>query len=130
VNGDNLDYLGKLGQVRYTGSVRIVDGARRMECMEAEVELGPGGEMESLLCLGNARLDDRGEGKVVTGERAVYNPSAKTVEVRGNPVTLKDRDGTQLEGRRVIYDLESGNARFLSAPAPAAPAPPGGEDAP
>ncbi len=120
VTAGSLDYLGKVGQVRYTDAVRIVDGPRRMECSEAEVKLAEDGGMESLLCLGNARLDDRAEGKVVMGERAVYDPVAKTIEVRGNPVTLKDRDGTQVEGRRVIYDLESGNARFLAAPAPAA----------
>jgi lipopolysaccharide transport protein LptA len=118
VTAGSLDYLGKVGQVRYTDAVRIVDGPRRMECSEAEVKLAEDGGMESLVCLGNARLDDRGEGKVVMGERAVYDPVAKTIEVRGNPVTLKDRDGTQVEGRRVIYDLESGNARFLAAPAP------------
>lgn len=126
------------GSVLYRGNVESEQGERVLSCRELEVALDQDGAAERLTCSGSVRLEDRVTGNVAQGERAVYDLALRAIDITGEPVLLTKGDGGEVEGRRVLYEVDAGRARVLSgaseagaAPAPAEtvapPAPPGEE---
>ena len=73
-----------------------------------------GGGFDELTCEGSARLEDPETGKTVTGERVVYDPQGQRARIFGSPVVMRDADGTEIRGRLLIYDFESGTAEIQS----------------
>ena len=65
-----------------------------------------------MACEGSTRVEDAENGNTVTGERAVYYPDTRMIEIFGSPVVLRDAKGTTLQGRILIYDVETGRARM------------------
>ena len=45
---------------------------------------------------------------------ADYDLAARAVTVTGNPVVLSDRDGNQVKGRRLLYEIDGGAMKVLS----------------
>lgn len=117
VDADAFSYDGSGGRLSYRGAVRVDDGLRLMRCLEVDVELDDANQMRRLDCRGKARIEDRAEGRVVEGERAVYDPATEIVEVFGDPVTMMNREGSELKGRVLIYRLLEGTVEFR-APRP------------
>ena len=73
--------------------------------------------IESLLCEGDAVVvEDPVNGRTVRGSEALYTPGDRQVLITGAPVVLEQRDGTEMEGRRLRYDLDTGEVRILSEP--------------
>lgn len=118
----------------YTGDVVAEQEGRTVACDEMVVTLAEEGGAEELECSGSVRVEDPEQGKTLRGERALYDPGARTIDVTGaadGKVTLKDREGNVIEGPRMIYHIDQDRVRVVgrdeNAPAPpaAAPAEPG-----
>jgi lipopolysaccharide export system protein LptA len=135
VTARTLRYDKASEELVYEGDVRADQQQRVLECRRLVVQLTEGGEAERMTCTGAARLDDRQAGNRARGETAVYDLAARTVTMTGEPVTLTKADGATVAGGRVVYSLDSGQARVVSAPGaapppakPADPAPPADGD--
>ena len=111
------------GTVVYSGGVESEQGERTLVCRELVVELDDDGRAERMTCTGAVRLEDRAAGNTATGERAVYDLAARTVDITGAPVKLTKGDGGAVEGRRVLYEVDAGRARVLAGGAEGAAAP-------
>lgn len=98
----------------YTQTVRAQQGPHALECERLTAELDDQQKMRSLLLEEKVTIRDQVTGRTVTGDRARYEPGAKTVVVEGAKVVLRERAGTEISGRKVIYDFATGKAQVTS----------------
>jgi lipopolysaccharide export system protein LptA len=127
VRAPELVYRKSRRLLTYSGGVVARQEGRTMACREMELELAEGGGVAELVCTGAARVEDPVQGRTLTGERLLYHPDRRVVEVEaaaGGKVTMKDREGNVIEGPRMIYDLDAdrvqvvGRSGETAAPAP------------
>lgn len=135
VTANEMNYVepqrGGQGVLTYTGSVRVEQEGKTLACEKLDVEMGADNQADTLLCNGDAKLNDPATGRNIEGQRAVYELDTRQVEMFGEPwVTMKDREGHQVQGRRLVYSIEDGKVQVKgtqpAAPGstqPAAPAP-------
>lgn len=107
----------------YTGDVKAVQGGREIASQEMVLTLAEGGGLERLVATGDVtidappRADAPGEtGKSLRGARAVYDPGARTIDVSaaaGGKVSLRDSDGSVVQGPRMVYDIEADRVRVV-----------------
>ncbi len=135
---DELTYRRDDRLLVYTGDVTAKQEERTLTCHEMEIHLAEAGGVERLICTGDVHVDDPGQGRSLTGEHAVYDPTARTIEVEaaaGGKVTMHDQDGNVIEGPKMIYEIDENRVHVLGRPtedgtepapppAPAAPSPP------
>lgn len=130
-----LVYTGASGD-QASSRVRAEQDGRTITSRVMELTLAEEGGLERLVATGDvvvdvpAPPDETGETrKNLKGERAVYDPSARTIDVAAAPggkVTLRDGDGNVVEGPRMEYDIEADRVRMIGrTPEPAPAAPPG-----
>jgi len=100
----------------YTGNARAIQLQRSLKCEEIQLFLGEDEGFEEMICEGSVYLQDGESGNSVIGNKATYRPGARTVEVEGAPVVLRDKDGTQIQGKTLIYDFDTATAQIKSAP--------------
>ncbi len=124
VTANTLTYTQPSEVLVYEGQVRAEQGRQVLTCRRLEVELNEAGEAEELTCSGDTRLEDRAGGNSARGERAVYDLTSRKVTMTGEPVTLRKSDGAEVQGGRVVYDLETGTAEVRGGGAGAGPAGP------
>ncbi len=109
VTADAMHYLHAAGSLTYSGSVRSVQGSRTISCQELKVEMNPEGGARSMVCEEKVEILDPLSGTVISGgDRAHYQIGEQVIDIRGNPVRLKDRQGRVVTGKRMVYDLETG----------------------
>lgn len=131
VEAEELVYHRRERLLVYTGEVVAEQEGRTVSCRTMDVTLAEGGGIDELVCTGDVRVIEPEEGRTLAGERAVYRPEERTVVVEageGGRVVLRDRQGNEIDGLRMEYDLDSGQVRVTgpdgSAGTPdAAPAP-------
>lgn len=125
VTADSVTYLGQERRLRYEGNVVVVDATRTMACGVADMSLDAEQRLKRLICSGGAEVRDSASGQRVEGDVAVYEVARRLVDVTGDPVTMRDRNGTQVQGRRAVYNIETGllELRSLEEPTPEEPAP-------
>jgi lipopolysaccharide transport protein LptA len=122
VTSRSLRYREAADELVYEGAVRAEQLERELACRRLVVELTPEGEAERMVCTGNARLDDRELGNAARGETAVYDLAARTVTMTGDPVVLRRGDGGVVQGREVVYTIDTGKVVVGKERADAAPA--------
>jgi lipopolysaccharide transport protein LptA len=129
-----MNFLNQKGVLVYTGNVRVDQEGRTLTCQRLEVELGEKErEAERMTCTGDTKLNDPRAGRRVEGQRAIYQVGQRQVDIFGEPVVMRDKDGNVVRGRRVVYFMEDGRVEVKGkdevAPAAApngTPAAPGG----
>lgn len=117
VTAGSFAYLGAEQRLRYVGDVVVLDGERTLRCGEADLLLDDQQQLRQLNCSAGAHLEDRVSGRVVTGSLAIYDVAAQTVDITGNPATMKDKAGSQMQGQRALYNIRTGLLEFRSLPA-------------
>lgn len=115
VVADLLTYRRNEATVTYTGGVRLSQDARTLTCEELVAELDGAQQVRRMTGSGKILLRDPAAGRSVQGNTAIYDVAAETIELLGDPVTMKDDSGATLSGKRVLYDLKSGSARVAGA---------------
>jgi LPS export ABC transporter protein LptC/lipopolysaccharide transport protein LptA len=137
VTAQEMTYQKGAGHLNYTGAVRVVQEGKTLTCDRLDAELDKDNKAKIMNCTGNAKMNDPQAGRLITGDKAVYDLETRRMEVTGEKVTMKDREGNQVQGKRVIYLVDEGKVEVkgtsaVPAPAPAAtpatpaPTPPGG----
>lgn len=116
VNAENFVYMRQERKLNYSDSVRAHEGGRTVRCDDLEILMDVDRRVESLLCQGTAEIDDPVNGRNVKGNEVLYTPGDRLVLISGTPVVLEQRDGTAMEGRRLRYNLDTGEVRILSEP--------------
>jgi len=112
VTAERMQYLHAEGTLAYSGSVRSLQGRRVISCQELNLKMNPDGGAERMLCEEEVEILDPASGTTITGgDSALFQIGAGEIDVRGNPVRLKDAQGRIVTGKRMIYDLESGTFR-------------------
>lgn len=131
VAASEMLYKDGTGQLTYTGNVRVEQEARTLTCQRLEVELKQAQkderEVETMTCTGDTKLNDPATGRKIDGQRAVYHVAERQMEMFGEPVTMQDREGNVVRGRRLFYFMDDGKVEIKGggegvAPAPAASA--------
>jgi lipopolysaccharide transport protein LptA len=100
----------------YSGAARAVQLQKSLRCNEIRLFLAEEGGFEKMICEGSVQMQDAESGNSVIGERATYRPGEEKVEVDGSPVVLRDSDGTQIQGKTLIYDFATATAQVRSVP--------------
>ncbi|MBW8877486.1 MAG: LPS export ABC transporter periplasmic protein LptC [Acidobacteria bacterium] len=108
VVASEMTYQQKTGVLIYTGNVRVDQQGKTLSCQKMQVDLDEKRQAKSMVCTGDAKINDPQVGRTVTGQRAVYHVADKQVEVFGDPVTMKDKDGNQIRGKRAVYAMDTG----------------------
>jgi lipopolysaccharide export system protein LptA len=121
VNAEQFTYLRQEGRLNYSQSVRAHEAGRAIRCEDLEILMDTDRRIESLLCEGDAVVEDPINGRTVRGSEALYTPGDRMVLITGAPVILEQRDGAAMEGRRLRYDLDTGEVRIVSEPRTSGP---------
>jgi lipopolysaccharide transport protein LptA len=130
VSAGDLQYLEKgegaqpkTGLLLYTGNVRVDQEGKTLTCQRLEVDLGADRQAKTMICTGDTKLNDPKVGRKIDGQKAVYQVSQRQVDITGEPVTMTDKDGNQVRGKRVLYYLDDGRAVVQGKEGEANPAP-------
>lgn len=126
VAATEMTYQQKTGVLIYTGNVRVDQQGKTMSCQKMQVDLDDKRQAKSMVCTGDTKINDPQAGRTILGQRAFYHVADKLVEVFGDPVTMKDKDGNQIRGKRALYAMDTGKVEVKGQDpnAPVAPAPP------
>jgi lipopolysaccharide transport protein LptA/LPS export ABC transporter protein LptC len=131
VAANEMVYKDGTGQLTYTGNVRVEQEARTLTCQRLEVELKDAQaeerEVETMVCTGDAKLNDPATGRQIEGQKTIYHVAERQMEMLGEPVVMRDREGNVVRGRRLFYFMDDGKVEIKGggeglAPAPAASA--------
>jgi lipopolysaccharide transport protein LptA len=107
----------------YTGAVQVEQESKTLSCQKLDVLMNEQKKPQKMTCAGQAKLVDPKAGRTIEGGTAVYLLDQRQVEFTGDKVTMKDRDGNQVQGRRVLYSIDDGKVQVLGKePAPPTPA--------
>ncbi len=110
ITAEYLSYSEALGSVLYDGGVKALQAGRTLTCREMEVDLGEEQEAERMECRGDATLIDPVQRATVSGDLAIYDVMAKTVQFLGTPVRMNmEEDDRLMEGPEFLYRLEDGS---------------------
>lgn len=113
----------KTGVLLYTGNVRLDQEGKTLTCQRLEVDLGTDRQAKTMTCSGDTKLNDPKVGRKIDGQKAVYQVSQRQVDITGEPVTMTDKDGNQVRGKRVLYYVDDGRAVVQGKEGEANPAP-------
>ncbi|MGE0639127.1 MAG: LPS export ABC transporter periplasmic protein LptC [Thermoanaerobaculia bacterium] len=115
VTAKTMTYRREEGRLVYEGDVRVKRGSRSFRCDRLTSDLDRENQLEKMIGEGAVRLDDPDGGRVIEGQKAEYSVASGELLVSGSPVRMKDAQGAELKGRRLLYNMESGAARLLGA---------------
>ena len=122
-------YLEGKKVLTYTGGVRVEQQGTTLSCQRLDVAMNEENKPQVMTCTGQAKLNDPKGGRQIEGETAVYRMDQRDVEFTGEKVTMKDRDGNVVQGKRVLYLIDSGKVEVKgkgkAETPPASPAPSG-----
>lgn len=132
VRASDLVYLEGKKVLTYSGGVRVEQQGTTLACQRMDVTMNAENKPQTMTCTGQAKLNDPKGGRQIEGETAVYRLEQRDVEFTGEKVTMKDREGNVVQGRRVLYLIDSGKVEVkgkaqtppASPAAPASQAPP------
>ncbi len=116
VSAGRVVYERSEGRLNYTEQVRAHEAGRTMKCNDLEVFMDAERRIDSLLCRGAVVVEDPLNGRTVRGGEARYTPGDGLALITGAPVVMVQRDGTEIEGRRLRYELDTGQVSILSEP--------------
>jgi lipopolysaccharide transport protein LptA len=126
----NMLYRDGSGVLTYTGNVHVDQDGKTLTCKQLDVNLDQEHKAKQMTCTGGTHLDDPAAGRKIDGETGVYRLETRKIDVFGNPVVMRDRDGNLVHGKRLRYAIDDGKVEVLGkdevkppAPAPAAATP-------
>jgi lipopolysaccharide transport protein LptA len=123
------------GVLTYSGNVHVDQEGKTLACKQLDVNLDQDHKAKQMNCTGGTHLDDPATGRKIDGETGVYRLETRKIDIFGDPVVMRDRDGNLVHGKRLRYAVDDGKVEVMGKdetkpPAPAtpaaAPASPGG----
>jgi lipopolysaccharide transport protein LptA/LPS export ABC transporter protein LptC len=122
-SASELQYSQKSDVLIYTGNVRVDQEGKTITCQRMEVDLGEDHQAKTMICTGDTKVNDPKVGRKISGQKAVYQVSQRQVDITGEPVSMSDKDGNQVNGKRVLYYVDDGRAVVQGKEGEANPAP-------
>jgi lipopolysaccharide transport protein LptA/LPS export ABC transporter protein LptC len=122
VVAQEMTYRKGAGMLNYTGAVRVVQEGKTLTCDRLEVKLDKDDKARVMTCDGDTKMNDPKAGRLITGDKAVYDLETRRMEITGQKVTMKDREGNQVQGKRVIYLVDDGKVEVKGKDETAPPA--------
>jgi lipopolysaccharide transport protein LptA len=115
------------GVLTYSGNVHVDQDGKTLSCKQLDVNLDKDHKARQMNCTGGTHLDDPAAGRKIDGETGVYRLETRKIDIFGDPVIMRDRDGNLVHGKRLRYAVDDGKVEVLGKdqgrpPAPAAPA--------
>jgi lipopolysaccharide transport protein LptA len=109
--------------------VRVEQQGTTLACQKLDVTMNEEKKPQVMTCTGQAKLNDPKGGRQIEGETAVYRLNQRDVEFTGDKVTMKDREGNVVQGKRVVYLIDTGKVEVKGkgqgqATSPASPTSP------
>jgi lipopolysaccharide transport protein LptA/LPS export ABC transporter protein LptC len=95
----------------YTGAVHVEQEGKTLDCQKLDVQMNEQRKPQKMTCTGQAKLNDPKVGRTIEGGTAVYLLEQRQVEFTGDKVTMKDKEGNQVQGRRVLYSIDDGKVQ-------------------
>ena len=92
----------------YTGGVNVQQEGKTLACQKLDVEMNEKNKPQRMTCTGQVKLNDPKAGRNIDGDKAVYLLERRQVELTGEKVTMRDREGNVVQGRRVLYSIDDG----------------------
>jgi len=131
----NMLYRDGSGVLTYAGNVHVDQDGKTLTCKQLDVNLDQDHKAKQMTCTGGTHLDDPAAGRKIDGETGVYRLETRKIDVFGDPVVMRDRDGNLVHGKRLRYAVDDGKVEVLGKdeakpPAPASPPPPASSAAP
>lgn len=127
VHTQSDDRAGTAGSLVYSGDVTATRDGRILSGDEMDVILdgdgGGGSDVERIVAVGSVRIRDPAQGRDLRGGRAEYDVGTQVIVVTAAPggtVTMKDKEGNQIQGPRMIYEIDADRVRVLGAEGAAA----------
>lgn len=111
VVASEMVYLQGTRLLTYTGSVRVEQEGKTLECQKLDVQMNEKRKPQKMTCTGQVKLNDPKAGRTIEGGTAVYLLEQRQVEFTGDKVTMRDKDGNQVQGRRVLYSIDDGKVQ-------------------
>ena len=102
----NMLYRDGSGVLTYTGNVHVDQDGKTLTCKQLDVNLDQDHKAKQMTCTGGTHLDDPAAGRKIDGETGVYRLETRKIDVFGNPVVMRDRDGNLVHGKRLRYAME------------------------
>jgi lipopolysaccharide transport protein LptA len=120
------------GVLTYSGNVHVDQDGKTLSCKQLDVNLDQGHKARQMNCTGGTHLNDPAAGRKIDGETGVYRLETRKIDIFGDPVIMRDRDGNLVHGKRLRYALDDGKVEVLGKDEgrPPAPAPPASGPAP
>lgn len=118
VAADEMEYRSAEGLLAYRGRPQMHQSGRLVTCDTLDLELDDQDEVHTGTCNGRTRIRDPIGKRVVEGETARYDVAAREIRIVGDPVSLKERDGAEIRGPELLYDLATGIAQMIGKPLP------------
>jgi lipopolysaccharide export system protein LptA len=122
-SASDLQYQQKNGVLIYTGNVRVDQEGKTITCQKMEVDLGADHQAKTMICTGDVKVNDPKVGRKISGQKAVYEVNQRQVDITGDPVSMSDKEGNQVRGKRVLYYVDDGRAVVQGKEGEANPAP-------
>lgn len=119
VRARRLLYRRGAGEMVYEGEVEVDDARGRASCGRLVVRLDEAGKARSVELESGVTVAEAGTGRVLTGQRARLDVPADLLEMWGAPVVVKEPDGNQIKGDRLVWRRRTGSVVVT-----------GGEDSP
>jgi lipopolysaccharide transport protein LptA/LPS export ABC transporter protein LptC len=113
----------KAATLFYIGNVRVDQEGKTITCQKMEVDLGEDHQAKTMTCTGDTKVNDPKVGRKIAGQKAVYQVSQRQVDITGEPVTMSDKEGNLVNGKRVLYYVDDGRAVVQGKEGDANPAP-------
>ncbi|HVT57385.1 MAG TPA: LptA/OstA family protein [Thermoanaerobaculia bacterium] len=101
------------GLLTYSGNVHVDQEGKTLTCRQLDVQLDKDHKAQVMTCTGQAKLKDPATGRNIDGEKAVYRIATRKVDITGQPVVMRDRDGNVVRGNRLLYSIDNGKVEVL-----------------
>jgi lipopolysaccharide transport protein LptA len=121
VTAQELVYREAAGVLVYTGNVRVVQEGKTLQGQRLEVQMNEDKEAKVMTCTGDVKVDDPKAGRHIEGQKAVYDLALRRMEITGDKVSMRDREGNRVQGRRVLYFVDDGKVEVKGKDDTAAP---------
>jgi lipopolysaccharide transport protein LptA len=129
VLASSMLYRDGSGVLTYDGNVHVDQEGKTLACKQLDVNLDQDHKAKQMTCTGGTHLDDPSVGRKIDGETGVYRLETRKIDIFGDPVVMRDRDGNLVHGKRLRYAIDDGKVEVLGKdevkpPAPASPTTP------
>ena len=116
IAADSLEVRQKDGTAHFSGDVVVQHLKMTLKAPDLEVFYAKGSDGEKgvkkVIAQPSVTLIDKGQDMKLTGKKAVYEVSNRTVTVTGN--VIMTRGGSILKGDKLVYDLANGQANMIN----------------